>query len=76
MDKDAAKRYIEGHRATNEIVIEEERRRTPEERFRRFLEFREWLESVGKLSDVDEDLPFYERWSKLQRNYLERSKAV
>ena len=74
MDKEAAKRFVEGHRRANEMVIEEERRRSPEERFRRFLEFRAWLESIGKLGETD--MPLHEEWANLQRKCLSRGTAL
>ena len=76
MDKDAAKRFIEGNRRVNEVVIEEERRRSPEERFRRFLEFRSWLESIGRLGPVDADRASHEEWVSIQRKCFKRGTAV
>lgn len=76
MDREAAEEYLSRYREMNKITLEEARSMSVADRFRRFLEFRSWLESKGRLPSTDEDLPFYEKWSEMQRRYLERSRTV
>lgn len=76
MDKETLKRYLEGQREGNRISLEEARSLSPAERFRRFLDFRDWLESVGGLPATDQDIHFYEQWAELHRRHIERTKAI
>lgn len=76
MDKAALQKYLDGQREVNRITLEEARALSPGERLRRSLEFREWLESIGKLPTEDQDLHFYLKRAELYRRHLERSKGV
>ncbi|MGE0129536.1 MAG: hypothetical protein AB7U82_15775 [Blastocatellales bacterium] len=67
MTKEEALRFVEGWAAANEIVIEETRRKTPEERFKDLGMLYRFGEMVGwrQLPQDDEKI-VWERWRKLR----------
>lgn|GEM_PF-6186728 len=69
MTNTEAKAYVDRFKLVNRIALEEARRRTPSERFRRFTDFHDWLNSIGRRLESNDKMEIYLKWAKIKQAY-------
>lgn len=73
MDAKLVKEWKAAYDAANQSDLEEARRRTPAQRFRRHQQFLSELAKLGLLAKRSDDLEHHLRWQELRERWIARS---